>query len=245
MLSFEQLDAFAAAFSTLGRLHITPVTPETRDQVVDLLDEWPAPASGESTAAGINAWHRSRAQEESASDIHRDHDLLYGITANAKVPPFESVHRNEEGLVFDSETLEVRDQYRRLGLQAPNLNREPDDHIGLELDFLAQCCVSALTALEQDAALAAERYARIGGEFSRDHLLTWAPDMLEKARAASQTEWMGGLQLMTLGTLEAWESALESSGVLADAEELSASPSEAPTGSKAPASTPDSEEAAQ
>ena len=214
MLTFDQLDAFAAAFSTLGRLHITPVTAETIEQVVSLLDEWPAPASSEATATGVDAWRSSVAEGESVADIHRDHDLLYGISANAKVPPFESVHRNEEGLVFDKETLEVRDQYRRLGLQAPHLNREPDDHIGLELDFLAQCCVSALTALEQDATLAAERYERIAAEFTRDHLMTWAPDMLEKAIDSAETDWMRGLEHMTLGAIAAWNDALEDSQVL-------------------------------
>lgn len=209
MLTFDQLDAFAAAFSTLGRLQITPATPETIAQVVDLLDEWPEPATGKYTAAGIEAWRTSVARGESASDIHRDHDLLYGISAGAKVAPFESVHRSEEGLVFDEETLEVREQYRRLGLQAPRLNREPDDHIGLELDFLAQACVSALTALEQDAALAAERYVRIATEFTRDHLLVWAPDMLRKAEEAATTDWMRGLEFMTLGAIEAWTGAIE------------------------------------
>lgn len=214
MLSFDQLDAFAAAFSTLSRLHITPATHDTIDQVIGLLDEWPAPASGAQTAEGIEAWRSSHAQSESESDIHRDQDRLYGITANAAVPPFESVHRGEEGIVFDEETLEVREQYKRLGLQAPRLNREPDDHIGLELDFLAQSCVSALTALEQDASLAAERYVRIGADFTREHLLLWAPQMLNDAAQAASTEWVRGLQLMTLGTIDAWQQALTAADLL-------------------------------
>ena len=209
MLQAGQLDAFAAAFTTLGRLQVQPSSAETMVQVVSLLDEWPIPASDELTAAGIAALRASHAAGEDEKDVRRDHDLLYGITANAKVPPFESVHRSVEGLVFNEETLEVRDQYRRLGLQAPKLNREPDDHIGLELDFLAQCCVSALTAVEQGAHLAAERYVHIAADFTRDHLLVWAPEMLARAEEEARTEWMRGLELLSRGALNVWRQAVE------------------------------------
>ena len=209
MLHADQLDAFAAAFTTLGRLQVQPSSAETMVQVVSLLDEWPIPASDELTAAGIAALRASHAAGEDEKDVRRDHDLLYGITANAKVPPFESVHRSVEGLVFNEETLEVRDQYRRLGLQAPKLNREPDDHIGLELDFLAQCCVSALTAVEQGAHLAAERYVHIAADFTRDNLLVWAPEMLARAEEEARTEWMRGLELLSRGALNVWRQAVE------------------------------------
>ena len=177
-------------------------------QVVGLLEEWPLPAD-DLTASGIASLRSSHEKGEAEGTVKRDHDLLYGITANAKVAPFESVHRSEEGLVFDEETLEVREQYRRLGLQAPRLNREPDDHIGLEMDFLAQCCVSALTALEQGANLAAERYVRIGADFTRDHLLVWAPKMLARAEEEAETDWMRGIELLSRGAIKAWAQAVE------------------------------------
>ena len=50
MLHADQLDAFAAAFTTLGRLQVQPSSAETMVQVVSLLDEWPIPASDELTA---------------------------------------------------------------------------------------------------------------------------------------------------------------------------------------------------
>ena len=209
MLHTDQLDAFAAAFTTLGRLQVQPSSAETMEQVVSLLDEWPISADDELTAAGIAALRSSHGLGEDEKAIRRDHDLLYGITANAKVPPFESVHRSEEGLVFDEETLEVRDQYRRLGLQAPRLNREPDDHIGLEMDFIAQCCISALTAIEQGANLAAEHYVRIGAAFTREHLLVWGPQMLAKAEEEAETDWMRGLEMLSRGAIKAWTEAVE------------------------------------
>lgn len=209
MLHTDQLDAFAAAFTTLGRLQVQPSSAQTMSQVVSLLDEWPISDDDGLTAAGVAALCASHGSGEDEKEVRRDHDLLYGITANAKVPPFESVHRSVDGLVFDEETLVVREQYRRLGLQAPKLNREPDDHIGLELDFLAQCCVSALTAVEQGADLAAEHYVHIAADFTHNHLLLWAPEMLVRAEEEAQTEWMRGLELLSRGALNAWWQALE------------------------------------
>lgn len=95
---------------------------------------------------------RLHAAIEDEKDVRRDHDLLYGITANAKVPPFElSIDRSRASFSMKRRWT-FGTSIVALGLQAPKLNREPDDHIGLELDFLAQCCISALTALEQGSS---------------------------------------------------------------------------------------------
>ena len=44
--------------------------------------------------------------------------------------------------------------------------------------------------------------------------MTWAPDMLEKAIDSAETDWMRGLEHMTLGAIAAWNDALEDSQVL-------------------------------
>lgn len=216
MLTLEQLDAFAAVFSVLSKLQVEPADEETIGQVVGMIDEWPLSGgmAGVRTSQGVETLKASRLAEETPETIRRDQDLMYGITASAKVPPFESVHRSDEGLVFEEQTLEVRQQYRALGLQAPRLNREPDDHIGLELNFLAHCCLSAITAMEQGAASAAERYVAIGAEFTRDHIDQWAPQMLSAAEEQAETQWLKGLEQLTLGALEEWNSALSDAGAI-------------------------------
>jgi TorA maturation chaperone TorD len=211
VLTATQLDNFAAAFTVLGNVQLQPATASTRHRMATMLSEWPLPAS-ELTSKGIEAIRLSTARHESEDAVKRDQDLLYGITATAKVPPFESVHRSEEHLVFDQQTLEVREFYRSQGLQAPRLNREPDDHIGLELNFLAHCCVRALTALEQGTESAAERHVRVAGDFTRDHVRMWAPAMLDAAADAAETQWVRGMELLTLGALSEWDNALANIG---------------------------------
>ncbi len=196
----QNLDALAAAFVTLGRLHLDAPSEETIAQLAQMYHDWPLPLDGE-TAAGIEQWEASFEAGESAREMRDDLNDLYGRTARAKVAPFESVHRGRDGLVFDEETLQVRQEYRQLGLQAPNLHKEPDDHIGLEFDFVAQGLVRALTALEHDAENDAERYVSIVWRFYRDHLAQWAPEMLTKARDAAETHFYRGVMSLSLGSL--------------------------------------------
>ncbi|WP_172119399.1 TorD/DmsD family molecular chaperone [Actinomyces faecalis] len=204
----DLLDRCAAALTVLARLQLSPADEATMDQVVSLAEQWPltdvAPQSTEARRARVAGWdllQGSRDIEETAEQVRQDQDRLYGLTARAVVPPFESVHRNEEGLVFDAVTLEVRSAYLRAGLRAPALNREPDDHLGLELDFLARCCTAALDALERGNEDVADSYLAVAQEFTHDHLLTWAPAVLERARGASRTRWMRGLEELTLATV--------------------------------------------
>ncbi|WP_413450747.1 molecular chaperone TorD family protein [Georgenia phoenicis] len=203
MTDTDQLDDLAAAFAVLGRFHQEPPDDDALAGLRELLDEWPLPGTP-GAEEGLRLICASRDAGEDAAAIRRDHAWLYGTLATAKVAPYESVHRGQERLVFDAHTLEVRDAYRALSLQAPHLNREPDDHIGLELDFVAQSCLRALDALEQGSASDAERYVRHGADFLRTHLLEWAPEMLGRVVAEADTAFMRGLAQLSLGALDSY-----------------------------------------
>ena len=202
----ESLDRLAAAFATLGRLHLQSPDQETLDQLKELLDEWPLEATGD-TQFGLDQIRASFEKGETVAEIRRDHNLLYGVTAGAKVPPYESVHRNQDRLVFDTETLEVRAEYRKLGLQAPKLNQEPDDHIGLEFNFIAQSCLRSLDALDQGSTTDASRYYGIGAVFMTQHIMEWAPQMLETAAEAADTSFYSGIMYLSLGAITAYSEA--------------------------------------
>ncbi len=201
MIDKDQLEVMAAAFTVLGRLHQNPPDEESLVIFWDLLVDWPL-SHTDYTTMGLKHLRASRETDELAAAIRDDHARLYGYTAVAQVSPYESVHRGREGLVFDEETLQVRDAYRRLSLQAPRLNREPDDHVGLELDFIAQACVKAIDALDLGSPLDAERYASAGNHFFVEHLSQWAPAMLDRAAGLADTHFMKGICFLALGAMD-------------------------------------------
>lgn len=209
-----RLEALAASFSTLARLHLSAPTSEILEELKTLYAEWPlqeeftqTPTRPE-TITGLSEWNKSFETSEDAGDIADDLNLLYGRTATAKIAPYESVHRGQDGLVFDAQTLEVRDLYRELNLQAPNLNREPDDHIGLEFDFIAQVLTFWLTALDNNAPSDAERYRNAVVTFHEDHVSLWIPAFLTKAHELADSSFIRGLLSLSLGAVKELESGL-------------------------------------
>ena len=209
MQDIARLDDMAAAFSVLGRFHRAAPDEYTLLTLWELLDEWPL--DSKDARLGLAELTASRREAESSDAIRHDHDRLYGDTAAAVVPPYESVHRGLDGLVFDEQTLEVRAAYRGLSLQAPRLNREPDDHIGLEFDFVARSCLRAIDALDAGDEAEAERLIGIGAAFVRDHLLPWAPEMLATAIGRAHTHFMRGVGLLSLGALASYVELVDAS----------------------------------
>lgn len=200
MLDSDYLDSAAAAFSVLGSFHQQPPDAPALEQFWQLLADWPLPATPQAEA-GTALMRESQRVGEDAGSIRDDHARLYGAWAVAKVSPYESVQRGKDRLVFDAHTLQVREFYRALSLEAPRLNREPDDHLGLELDFIARSCLRSLDALEQGSTADAQRYFRIGAEFLAQHLLPWAPTVLYEVVDQAQTRFMRGLAQLSLGAL--------------------------------------------
>lgn len=229
------LDAFAASFLVLGRLHLGHATEGTRRDVYSQLSDWPfwcepsplrelADLHTEAHAAhtrGIDLLQRSWESHEDDETIRMDLDFLYGVSANARVSPFESVHVGEEQLVFDTETIQVRMYYSRLGLQAPRLHTEPDDHLGLEFAFLSQGCQQMMTALERGQIEDYTRVRDIVAAFTAEHPLRWVPAMLRQAEAQAQTAWMQGVEALSYAAFASWCVTLSTRELLASADVVS------------------------
>lgn len=207
----EQLESIAAMFGVLGRLHREAPADAELSLLRELVDQWPLAGSAESEA-GLDRWRASADAGEDADAIRADLHRLYGVAAKAVVAPYESVHREKDALLFGETTQQVRDAYARLGLQAPALNREPDDHLGLELDFLSQALLLARDAAEAGDADAARRVLDVAASFLREHPLAWVPEAMVRVQDAATTDFMRGLALLTRATLDAADRSLPPSG---------------------------------
>lgn len=194
----SRLDQAAAAWTVLstayGRLPQAGFVDTLRSP--EELTHWPY--QDRTSRAGIVLLTRSA---ESLDEVVTDHRRLFIGPRPLPAPPWESVHRGREGLVFGTQTLAVRAFYRRFGLQSPELNRAPDDHVALEASFLATLCVRALDALEDGADAAAAGLVAGLGEFVDEHLSRWLPAFLAKVDAHARTDYHRGLARLTEGAL--------------------------------------------
>lgn len=83
-------------------------------------------------------------------------------------PPFASVWLEPEPLLMGKSTLDARHVYQMLGLQTPQPNKLPDDHVSLELDAL----LAMQTAMEQAHSIELRELWRF---FLQRHVLLWMP----------------------------------------------------------------------
>lgn len=195
-------------FGLLGRqVYQQPVREEVQRLVDDeVFTDSPFAPGDEDVVAGIETlgrWTTSwRTDPEAATmDLRVDWTRLFTGSGLAPISPWESTHFSKEKMLFSDRTLDVRDWYRRFGLEVASPHHEPDDHIGLELLFVAHLARLALAAQERGDA-AAERRAMEGQrDFCREHVLAWAPAWADRMVELARTDYYRGIALLVRGGL--------------------------------------------
>ena len=83
--------------------------------------------------AGVPAAVLRAGFDERVAALRREWLRLFVGAGTPDAPSWESFYRDPNSQLFSARTLEVREQYRRHGLQIERLHAEPDDHLGLML----------------------------------------------------------------------------------------------------------------
>lgn len=197
----ERLDRFATAYATLARLFGAPADLDLLEflRQPGQLDEWPMERDAW-TRQGLEALAAALGGDD-VDALAYDYQLLFVGPGRPRAVPYESVYRGKEGLLFDEQTFDVRRAYEAFGLMAPELNREPDDHIALEFAFLAHLCLTALDAIEQDDDFTADRCLAAEQAFLADHVSQWVPLMLDAMVVGAETEFYRGVARLAQGVL--------------------------------------------
>ena len=95
----------------------------------------------------------------------------------------------------------------------------PDElvhHGELKSDFLAHCPIAGVEADTEAAAGVAP--LQLSAEFSAQHLMQWAPEMLGQAEALAETALVKGLEPLSLGAVRSWQAALTNYRLIATKE---------------------------
>lgn len=196
------LDVIAGAATALSRWYLTPPPAEVLARLQDpgLLGTWPVRPSraGDPTSRGLAALRR--VHDHAA--VCADHAILFVGPERVAAAPYESVYTSRDGLLFEPETLDVRAWYRHYGLRAPRQGQEPDDHIGLELEFIATLAVFALDAVDAGDERGAAAYADGLRGFCDAHLLRWCSMFTDRLSRRAATDFYRGVADLTRGLAE-------------------------------------------
>lgn len=196
-------------FTLLGKILYTELDKTWLQSLIDddIFAESPFGESQTEIAQGLaylQEWcqeNRSGISAQAFLDLQADYMRLFVGVGKVLAPIWESVYFSDERMVFQEETLQVRNWYRRFKLESEKLHQEPDDHLGLELAFVAHLAQLGLQALEQGdeaefrQSLAAQRF------FLSQHLLKWAFKWAALVNKFSKTNFYRGVSHLVSGAL--------------------------------------------
>lgn len=113
-----------------------------------------------------------------------------GVAGKDAAYPYESVYTSPQGLVMQQAWEDVCRIYHAHGLKKPDHCDVHEDHVALELDFMAKLSSDALNAAEREDDAALLKTLAESLSFAREHLLSWqsvrnplAPWRSSKARS--------------------------------------------------------------
>ena len=119
---------------------------------------------------------RARELRRSVSDFNR---VVVGLGADRTSHPWESAYTNSKRLLFQAETLDVRNAYRAFGYLPECYPRVADDHIALECAFMAVLARKSLEVQDDEELACLEAGQRA---FLQDHFLRWIGDYARDLR---------------------------------------------------------------
>ncbi len=90
-----------------------------------------------------------------------------------KAPPWECVYLTNERVLFQESTLKVREAYRSENMLPTQYPHVSDDHIAIELDFLAKLSEKTQAALSANDTAEYGRLLESQRAFLNEHLLVW------------------------------------------------------------------------
>lgn len=198
------LEARSAVYSLLSGLFLAPPaeTMLTAMRSEAFTAEWPLSRSNADVEAGLTLL-RSALPGVTPESLREEFWHLFGTLGPAAAPPWQSVYLDRERVAFGEETLRVARLFAQYGFQFSMTGRHPDDHIGLELEFMAH--LSARTAERLTLGDKEGAKAALIGQWTclGDHLMRWVEPFVNRVEAASPSHFYGGLARLTLGILRA------------------------------------------
>lgn len=197
-----EFEVRSAIYQVLARLMQAPPDQPLLRMIGEpgFLEEWPWGRGNPRVEAGLELLLSSRSNLSEEVLTREYQDLFWG-PGPVLAPPWESVYLDREHLLFGEDTLRVREMFRRFGLESEQLDREPDDHIGLQLQFLFQLSSEAAHRLEAGDFGSVRQLVEGQRECLEGHLLRWIDPFVERVLLHGRSDFYKGVALLVRGTL--------------------------------------------
>jgi len=217
----QALETRAQLYALLQRLYTHPLSGDVLEVVAALEVEGQEEATASSSLLR-KGLQRMKARLEAAADweqlleaLNIERTRLFEGPGQTPAPPYASFYLNG-GRLMGEETQRVRRFYLECHVVpdcGPEGGRLPDDHLALELGFMAYLAQMASRALEEDDDAGLAEALEFSRRFLTDHLTPWVPRFCTELYRASQDPFFQGLAQLTAGYLDEDSTWLKGMGV--------------------------------
>lgn len=201
----DLLELRVFAYDILRTVFLAEPTKEAVSQLYNgLINYFPFKEEHELLQEGIdqvNRYFQNFEMEEDYDALHWDYTRMFIGPSKIPCPIWESSYLNKEGLLFQEETLQVRRIYLRNQLMSLQSGHEPDDHLGLELDFMYQLSRLAVDLAKEGNIDSFHKTLADQKHFLNEHLLTWNNLFCENVNNHSETDFYKGMVKILNGFL--------------------------------------------
>jgi molybdopterin guanine dinucleotide-containing S/N-oxide reductase-like protein len=126
-----------------------------------------------------------------------------------KFHPSESSYRSDNGSIMQEFRDDVVETYRKLGVRKVDEYREPEDHIAVELQFMAYLCRRTIEALNDGGRLdEVKKYLEAQRDFINNHLALWAPGLVKDILKSAENGFYKEAAQLTAEFIEAEKMAI-------------------------------------
>ena len=127
--------------------------------------------------------------------------LNYSLHAS----PFESVWLDEDHLLQQEPMFEIREWYKRYGLETENWRIRSEDHLVLQLQFIAALLDSDVSMPE---GVTLQKRLQDATTFMDEHLLLWLSDFTTLVSQRCSTDFYASIAVLTYAYMDQLRDAL-------------------------------------
>ena len=200
----EMLENRAFMYKMLSQIYKKEISKEFYARLSEL--KFPPQDEDDELAQGYREFEAffTKKHLDPITDLAVDYARVFlgaGVLDGVCAFPYESVYTSESKLVMQEARDEVVAIYADFGLGKDDGLDVPEDHVGLELEFMAFLCERAIEALNSDDTKRAKELLNAQADFLQNHLLNWAPKFTDDIRKCAQSPLYIAVSKITDGFL--------------------------------------------
>lgn len=133
----------------------------------------------------------SKQEQNDLKNERQEYYRLFIGPGTVLAPPWESVYRGRDKIIYDFPSREMNQLYDRFGLELANKNQEAEDHISLELEFMIYLIEKKLNKDENDFIFVEGQWWMLS-----KHLSKWIPEFSYDVVSHTKSKFFKGAALL-------------------------------------------------